>query len=309
MNIPAQRQQISSTAYGLVAIAFWCTVIAFSRGVVEQLGIFTTVAATSLLGGGIGLLVMLLNPRTRAGLRRLPAVYLVGGCALVVLYLTVLNLAIGLSSTRRQVIEVGILNYLWPALTLLLSVPMLHKRARWLLLPGALLAFAGAALATLPPGAWQGHGLAANWLPYALATAGAIAWALFSNLSQRWAGDAETGAMPLFIFVTGLVTLALRAYFPEHPHWTTPALGATLYLALGPTLLAYACWEHAMRKGNLVLLASVSYLIPLVSTFISILYLHVTPNNSLWLACGLVIAGAIMCNASVYEEKEAAVAD
>jgi hypothetical protein len=63
----------------------------------------------------------------------LPLSYLVGCGLLFVTYTVLLFLAIGLARGRQQVLEVGLLNYLWPALTILLSVVLLNKRARLLL--------------------------------------------------------------------------------------------------------------------------------------------------------------------------------
>ena len=50
--------------------------------------------------------------------------------------------------SREEVLAVGLINYLWPSLTLLLSVPILGYRSRWFLGPGMLVATAGMVVAT-----------------------------------------------------------------------------------------------------------------------------------------------------------------
>ena len=50
-----------------------------------------------------------------------------------------------------------------------------------------------------------------------------------------------------------------------------------------------------MRNGDLVLVASSSYFTPLLSTIVSSIYLGVAPGAKLWVGCGLVIAGAVLC--------------
>jgi len=77
-------------------------------------------------------------------------------------------------------------------------------------------------------------------------------------------------------------------------------------MAVLPGLLAYVFWEAAMRKGHMVLVAAIVYCICLLSTIISCLYLGVAMSFELWLACGLVIAGAVTCNWSIIERSATA---
>jgi drug/metabolite transporter (DMT)-like permease len=76
-------------------------------------------------------------------------------------------------------------------------------------------------------------------------------------------------------------------------------VGELLFIAIVPALLGYVFWDKAMRRGNVVLLASFSYLIPFPSTVVSCLYLSVPAGPSLWVACALVIGGAFMCRCSI----------
>ena len=57
-----------------------------------------------------------------------------------------------------------------------------------------------------------------------------------------------------------------------------------------------------MQKGDIILVASFSYLTPLLSTTISSLYLGVALTWRLWLGCALIIAGAFACNLAVRRE-------
>ena len=129
-------------------------------------------------------------------------------------YALCLYLALGLADGGQQAIEVGTINYLWPAATVVLSIPILGKRARWTLVPGTLAVLAGIALATLPLDRWSARAVADTlrgaWLPYLLALVAALDWALYSNLSRRWAGGGGAGAVPLFMIVTAAVMAPLR---------------------------------------------------------------------------------------------------
>ena len=74
--------------------------------------------------------------------------------------------------------KLGLLNYLWPMLTLVLSIPLLHTRPTLGLIPGVVLAMAGIVLATMQhqPLAWTvvcGQHLTHNSAPYLLGASAA----------------------------------------------------------------------------------------------------------------------------------------
>jgi drug/metabolite transporter (DMT)-like permease len=292
-----------ATALGLAAILLWSSSVAVIRSLSEQLGPVSTIVYAYLIGG---VLALAWAGRASGGLRRtlrLPPGYLWGCGGLFVGYTTCFCLSVALARDRHQVLEVGLVNYLWPSLTLLLSVPILGYRARWYLLPGMLTATAGMVVATSASGALSFTGFAGNvvenGLPYGLALAGAGAWALYSNLARRWGGEGD-GA-PLFILASGLAVLPLRAFFAESPAWNGRVVAELAYMAVFVTAFAYVFWDRAMRRGHMVLVAALSYLTPLLSTLVSALHLELAPGPRIWAACVLVIAGAALCRLAIEE--------
>ncbi len=292
-----------STVLGFLAILFWSSSIAFTRSLAEQLGPATAAAAIFLLSGTIGCSYLVLRGWRPRSLLALPRRYLIACGAMFVCCGVSLYLATGLAANRQQVLVVGVINYLWPGLTLVLSLPILGRRARLTLLPGALVALAGVVLAMAPPGSFSWQSFVADAReaagPYALAFVAALSWALYSNFARKYAGGSEGGAVPVFLLATGLALAALRPAFTEHSHWQLQSLLELLFIAIVPLLLAYAFWDVAMRKGRMILVVSFSYLIPLLSTLVSCLYLRVLPGANLWIACVLVIGGALVCRYSV----------
>ena len=89
--------------------------------------------------------------------------------------------------------------------------------------------------------------------------------------------------------------------FPETSHWTPKVAGKFLYMTLGTTVLAYVFWDIAMRKGNMVLTAVLSYFIPVVSTLFTAVFLKVETGAGLWIGCFLVVAGAYISKKSITE--------
>ncbi len=297
-----------ATGGGLGAILLWSATFAVARSLSEQIGPLTAGAAAYLVGGGVCLLHLAWRGRSALGLLRLPRPYLVGCGSLFVAYTAAIYLAVGLARDREQVLEVALINYLWPALTVLLSLPLLKKRASLWLLPGTAMALVGiVTILTQGSGlsfaSFWGH-LQENPAAMALALAAAISWALYSNLARRWSTPEGGGAVELFMPVTGLALLGLRALETEPTAWSFQAAGEACGLA-AITTVAYILWDTAMRRGNLFLVVVCSYFTPLLSTLVSCAYLRVSPGPRLWIGCLLLVAGSLATWRSVSERAAA----
>ena len=296
------------TVLGVLSLLFWSTSIAFGRQLTEHVGIITASSTAFLLSGGVTCLYWSIRFRSPRPLLQHRPAYLWGCGGAFALYIVCLYTAVGSAANRQQVLEVGLINYLWPALMLLFSGPILGYQVRATLWPGVALAVGGAILAVsgvsgqngFSWASWQQNG-PAHFGPYLLALLGAVAWALYSNLSRRFGPQQGTGAVPVFVLGTGLLLFLLRGVVHEQPHWTPEALGFLVYVSLFPITLAYAFWDYAMRTGRVVLLASLSYFAPIASTLFSALILGLTPGVTLWMGCGFVVVGALICRHSVEE--------
>jgi drug/metabolite transporter (DMT)-like permease len=297
---------------GFGAVLIWSASVACVRSTTAGLGTLTAASATYLLAGVLACLAVYSSGRRRRELAALPRRYLAGCGGLFVAYMVSYYLALGLAGDHDRSLEVGLINYLWPALVMALSVPVLGRRWRWFLVPGLALAVAGTALATLSGQAWSWAALADrardNWLPYLLALVAAVTWGLYSNLSRRWAGHCEEGAVPLFTLASGLVLLGLRLAVHEPPAaWTARAVAEVAFTAVFPAFLGYYLWETAMRRGNMTLVAAASYFTPVLSVVLASIYLKGgIPSRELWLGCALVTAGAVVSKLAIVEEPPGA---
>ncbi|WP_312591948.1 hypothetical protein [Stutzerimonas nitrititolerans] len=111
------KNQRRATLIGLVAIVLWSSIVGLIRGVSESLGA-TGGAAMMYSVASVLLLFTVGFPRVREFPRR----YLVWGSLLFVSYELCLALSIGYANSSRQAIEVGMVNYLWPAFTILAAI-------------------------------------------------------------------------------------------------------------------------------------------------------------------------------------------
>jgi drug/metabolite transporter (DMT)-like permease len=289
------------TLLGVLAILFWSSTIGFSRQLTEQIGALTAGAIIHTAAGLLGIAVMLIRRPgvTRLPMMQLPRRYLLGCGALMVVYIILLYLSLGLAQNHSQVIVVGLINYLWPTLTLLFSLPILgHKANAWLGV-GTLLALAGIGIAVFSGQEIAWADLRGAWLPYLLIFAAAVCWSLYTNLAKRWLGDGDTNGVALFLLAGGLALGILRLFSSETAAWSPATFAILAYMILCPAFLAYTFWDLGTRKGKMIFLAALSYFTPLLSTILSVLVLQAPTSPGLWLSAGLIIAGAILSQASI----------
>lgn len=128
------------TLYGVAAILLWGSLMALTRRVAEE---FSPIGGAALIYtvSTLFLLFAMGMPRLKAGSSR----YILIGGALFVSYEICLALALGMASDRLQAIEMSVINYLWPALTVLIAVLLSQRAVSFWVYPSVGLAFAGVA--------------------------------------------------------------------------------------------------------------------------------------------------------------------
>ncbi|WP_159814547.1 aromatic amino acid DMT transporter YddG [Pseudomonas sp. 18058] len=285
------RSERGATACGLLAIVLWSTAAALIRSVSEMFGPLAGSALIYSLGA-VMLVALLGRPRLRATSWR----YLIGGSALFVAYEVCLSLALGFANSRHQAIELGVVNYLWPCLTVLLAIVMNGQKARWMIVPGTALALFGIVWVV------SGEGLSvdsivanvqSNPLSYSLALACAITFALYCNITRRYAGGQNL--VVLFFVLTAIVLWGKYAVSGE----IMPAfsLRNSLELIAASTAMAggYALWNMGILRGNLTLLATASYSAPVLSSAFGAVWLGAALNVQFWQGAVLVTVGSLLC--------------
>lgn len=309
----AESKSTLATAGGLAALAIWSTTAAFSRSMSESLGAMTAGSMVFLIGGGLSLLIALLRGQSPAAMLRLDRRYLLGCGAMFVAYMLCLYPAIAITLVRPRAVAlvVFLLNYLWPTLMVAFSVPILGCKARLgMLIVGCALSVTGTAVAMLSQSAGdRASGAAAptdilagidktSMIAFALGGCAGVLWALYSNCARRW-NNSDQGAVPLFMLASSAAMGLSLLVFPEQTLWKQQAVAEMVGLAIGSMAIAYVLWEAGVRRGNHRLLGLTSYFLPVASMGVAALYLRILPSAGLWIGCGLVVVGAIVCKKSL----------
>lgn len=281
----------NATLCGLAAILLWSTASGLIRGVSQHFGAIGGAALIYTLGALL-LVALLGKPR----LRKATPLYLVSGSVLFVTYEICLSLALGYALDSTQAIQLMVVNYLWPSLTVLLAIVMNRQAARWYIVPGTVLALLGILWVVGSDGLALDSVLAnirSNPLGYGLAASCAITFALYCNITRRYANGQNH--VVLFFLLTAVVLWGKYALSQE----ILPAfrLGASLELAGAGLAIAggYALWNIGILRGNLTLLATASYFAPVLSSAFAALWLGAWLSGQFWQGAALVTLGSLLC--------------
>ena len=303
-----------ATFMGFAAIGLWSLTLGLSRSASERLGPLTAAVAVYLVAGTIGLVRRALWVPARAtgqgvagenGENISPPISVIPALlcgALFVGYMLALYLAVGHAVSRVQVLEVGLLNYLWPVLTLLGTVTVLrHPAHAGRLAAGTALALCGIAVTLAPAAGVPFASVTEAPLPLALGLVAAVLWAAYSVLVRRFTdAGSSTGPVESYLIATA-VLLALPAALADEPRvFSMAALSQVGLLGLS-TGVAYLFWERAMARGRLSAVIAASYLTPLLATLFSAVWLGAWPAARLWLGCALLVAGSVVSWSSLRE--------
>ncbi|GEM76224.1 aromatic amino acid DMT transporter YddG [Vibrio sagamiensis] len=280
------------TVFGCIAILAWSGLLGMTRLVTENFGPVGGAAALYSLSSLV-LLVVVGIPK----LSNFPLRYLLLGGAMFVCYEMFLALSLGYSHTRSQSIEVSIVNYLWPALTVLFAGLGSNKKASWLLYPAVLLAFLGVAWTVSGENGLSLDTLVthvnSNPIVYIMAFSGAIIWAFYCNLTQKL--QSKHNAITIF-FIATAVSLWIKYFLSDQPAMTISWSGC-VYLIIASLLMSggYGLWNVAIVGGNMVVLATLSYFTPIFSALFSSILLGVSLSHSFWQGVAMVTIGSLLC--------------
>lgn len=285
-------QHVKGNFLGVGAILLWSTMTSLMRLLSETYGP-TAGAALMYTTATIVLSLLLGWP----SMKRFALRYLIVVGSVFVIYEIALFFALGLAQNRSQAIEVSILNNMWPCLTVALAAMMRLQRASLLLVPGMAISLLGVG--------WilsGGQGLTIdsilfnanqNPLSYGLGLSCAFLWTLYCCLSKKMV-HSEDGTVPFFAFASIVLWIIFALNSEPLPKPGLASVGLLIATAV-VIALGYAAWNRALRTGNLMMLAAVSYTSPVLSAFMSSLFLSTTLQLSFWQGAVMVTVGSLIC--------------
>ncbi|HDS5005009.1 TPA: aromatic amino acid DMT transporter YddG, partial [Enterobacter hormaechei subsp. hoffmannii] len=268
-----------ATLIGLVAILLWSTMVGLIRSVSEGLG---PVGGAAMIYTVSGLLC--LATVGFPDIKRFSKGYLIAGSVLFVSYEMCLALSLGFAATRSQAIEVGMVNYLWPSLTIVFAILFNGQKSTLWVIPGLAISLLGVGWVLGGENGLHVHDIMLNIvsspLSYGLAFAGAFIWAAYCTVTSRYARGQN--GITLFVLLTAL-SLWVKYAVSDQPEMVFSVPVVVKLLMCGVALgFGYAAWNIGILHGNVTVLAAVSYFTPVLSAALAAIMLSSPLSFSFW---------------------------
>ena len=207
--------------------------------------------------------------------------WLIGVCALFgyhLFYFIALN--------KAPVIEVSLIAYLWP---MLLGLLISKGRNFYISIIGGSIGFFGVSLIILGE---NNFSLNEEYLMgYLLAFCCALIWSTYSWFLSTANNDVDDiGWLSLGVAGFSLITHLLfetSTWLFEAEQW----LGI-LMLGIGPVGGAFYLWDIGIKHGNKTLLASLSFIAPVISSVLLVWAGVASWSNNIWIALLFILIGA-----------------
>jgi drug/metabolite transporter (DMT)-like permease len=292
----SNRETRLATALGAVPILVWGATLAWVRTLSDEVG--------AVSGGAwmcIGATIALWAWRTaRQGLTlpRVSGKTIALNGTLFAAYLVCFSVAVGTAASRVEAVSVGLVNYLWPSVAMLIAPLFSGRRITALLTIQVLVAVAGTAVAVLARGDIPMdailQAIVQRPLPYIAALLAALCWSLYSNTASVGVRDGDENPVSVYLPMAALAT-GMYAWVVEglpFPQRTGTWISlVTLSIA---TAAGYICWDFAMRKGNTRIVGLGALFTPILSVSIAGIAFGERLGWNIWAGASLIVVASLM---------------
>ena len=285
-----------ATLIGLSAILQWSSIVGLLKKISFSLGAELAVLLMYTLSTCI-LLIFFKIPN----LKLISKKYLIFSTLLFVIYELCFSYAIALAQTAQQAIEVSLVNYLWPGLTVAMLILFKEIKFNVFVIVGLAISLSGIILIQTGQSALTWSNILSNILEnpisYILAFVGATLWSLYCVITKKY----SDGHNPISFFFVAISIVLWTKYL-----WSNglslnviSEVGLTTIGLLGIVsvvmALGYAAWNIGIIKGNITILVTLSYFSPVISTLISMFILQTNLPTEFWYGVILVTSGSLVC--------------
>ena len=280
-----------ATLIGLIAPFMWGASVSLVRTIAENFGIAQGQCLLYIVAA-VALFFLIGIPK----FERIPWQYKTIGLATANLSSITFCLSLYFSDGGTQTMEVGMVNYLWPTLTIVFAILFNGQKARWWIAPGAILSFCGIywilGNGQVAIGSFIDH-IGQNPVSYFLALMAALTWAGFSSMTRAWS-KGENMSSVIFFFDVMIFGSFWAMGIGGSPTVTWMGVLSVILggLAMG---VAYASWTHGMSYGNITILAIASYFTPVLSCLFASVWIGAQLTVSFWQGVAMVVAGSLIC--------------
>jgi len=188
-------------------------------------------------------------------------------------------------------VEANLINYLWPLLIVLFSAFLPNEKLKWFHILGSLFGLFGAFLLVSKNGSFE---FKSEYIAgYMYAVIAALIWSSYSVISRKLS-HIPTYSVTGFCIATTILAFICHLLFETTVIPDFTQIISIIVLGLGPVGGAFYVWDYGMKNGDIKVLGSLAYFTPLLSTFILIIFSLAVMNQTIAMACFLIILGSLI---------------
>ncbi|WP_288688792.1 aromatic amino acid DMT transporter YddG [uncultured Acinetobacter sp.] len=283
-----------ATLIGFSAILQWSSIVGLLKKISFTLGPDLSVLFMYSFSAVILLLLFRIP-----NLKQVPRNYLFFATILFVVYELCFSYAIALAQTAQQAIEISLVNYLWPSLTIAALILFKELKFNFFVIIGLAISLSGIVLIQTGNESFSWATVFANVqmnpISYILAFLGASLWALYCVITRKYSQGHNPIAF-FFLVISFVLWLKMLVFhgIPEIPHIDLNT-GILMLMVSTVTALGYAAWNIGIIKGNITILVTLSYFSPIFSSLISMFIQQTNLSLSFWHGAILVTVGSLIC--------------
>lgn len=186
--------------------------------------------------------------------------------------------------------EANILNHTWPVLLIVFTAMLHNERVTAIQIFGGVVSFIGVIGIFLPAGDVPLFG--DFHFGHALALGSASLWSAYSAYAKRI--SYPVGFLAPVFLIFSLICFSLHFMFeetvwPDHFQWL-------IIIILGIARMSYLMWDYGMKHGDVVLLASICYFLPLATSLLLAAFGFGPASPMIGLGAALIATGCVIVN-------------
>jgi drug/metabolite transporter (DMT)-like permease len=285
-------KQIKATLIGSTAIVMWSTLALFSS-FAKNIPPFQLTAMAFSIAAVIGML-FLIKTKNFEYLKQLKHIWVIGIGGLFgfhFFYFVALQ--------NAPVIEASLITYLWPLLIILFSALLLKEKLKWFHILGIFCGMTGTVM--LITKSLELSFKLEFLVGYLSALIAAVLWALYTVLSRKY-GSVPTHVVGAFCAITAVLSFICHLLFENTAIPSFKNILAITALGIFPMGIAFFTWDYGIKHGNIKALSSLSYLAPLLSAVLLVIFGAAEFSYKIAVACILITGGAFLASLEFFKK-------
>ena len=284
----------SGNIYGVLAILLWSTLAVFTV-LSKNIPAFELVSLSFFVASLLGLFMLKIKKVKIKELFKIPfKVYLIGVGGLFIYHFFYF-----FALKNAPAVEANLINYLWPLLIVLFSSFLPNEKLKFFHIIGSFFGFLGAFLLISKNGSFEFDLLYAKG--YLFAFLAALVWSSYSVISKSLS-HIPSYSVSGFCIITSVLSFICHLCFETTVIPNKMELFSILMLGLGPVGGSFYLWDYAMKQGDIKLLASFAYFIPLLSTALLIIFSLSDLTSTIVAASFLIVIGSLISSKDFIKE-------